>query len=391
MKLLIGGDVCITEDSLNIYNHGGLNNLFQKELIKMFKETDFSIINIECPMTEFSNPILKCGPNNKISNSAISILSDLQVTHASLANNHILDYGMEGMEETLDSLISRDIKPIGISYDNQFSCILSKSDINVGIISFADDEFNGFVTENGPINLYDPLTSFDMIKKLKEKCDYVVVLFHIGLEHYEYPTPNIQRICRKMVECGADFVTCQHSHCIGAFEKIGNCYILYGQGNFHFFRKNNNEKKWNNAILVELNFSKNKLEKPFWHFVNLNKGCLCLNEDVYDVVENFEKRSQEIRDKKFVNERFEGFCMSKMQPVELQLLRGSSNLNYYFNKLTNCRFVSATLPQKKSIGMSNVIRCSVHNEVIKCILKKINYNYNSKTNKNFINKGLKNG
>ena len=39
-----------------------------------------------------------------------------------------------------------------------------------------------------------------------------------------------------MAENGADVVICQHSHCIGCYEEYQGCYILYGQGNFHFAR-----------------------------------------------------------------------------------------------------------------------------------------------------------
>ena len=80
------------------------------------------------------------------------------------------------------------------------------------------------------------MESLDHIQNLKDQCDYVIVLYHGGKEHYRYPSPYLQRVARKMVEKGADLVVCQHSHCIGCYEKYKDSMIIYDQGNFIFER-----------------------------------------------------------------------------------------------------------------------------------------------------------
>ena len=42
--------------------------------------------------------------------------------------------------------------------------------------------------------------------ELKKQCDYVIVLYHGGKEHYRYPSPYLQKVCRKIVDKGADIV-----------------------------------------------------------------------------------------------------------------------------------------------------------------------------------------
>ena len=95
------------------------------------------------------------------------------------------------------------------------------------------------------------LESFDHIANLKDECDYVIVLYHGGKEYYRYPSPILQKVCRKMCDKGADLVICQHSHCIGCREEYKGSEIVYGQGNFIFVGTSNNEY-WNNALLIEL-------------------------------------------------------------------------------------------------------------------------------------------
>src|SRR5690606_27860319 len=78
---------------------------------------------------------------------------------------------------------------------------------------------------------------------------------HGGIEHYEYPSPRLQRVCRSMVRHGADLVLCQHSHLIGTVEKYRGGEILYGQGNaIYGYRPGNHA--WNTGLLVSVNLSR---------------------------------------------------------------------------------------------------------------------------------------
>lgn len=78
-----------------------------------------------------------------------------------------------------------------------------------------ENEFSSATMHSAGANPFDVLESFDDVQALKEHCDYVVVLYHGGKEFYRYPSPMLQRYCRKFIEKGASLVLCQHSHCIG--------------------------------------------------------------------------------------------------------------------------------------------------------------------------------
>ena len=97
--------------------------------------------------------------------------------------------------------------------------IIEKDGLKVGIYVCAEHEFS-IATEKLPgANPFDPLWSLDHIQKLKQQCDYVVVLYHGGKEEYRYPSPELQKVCRRISEKGADLVLCQHSNCVGCQEE----------------------------------------------------------------------------------------------------------------------------------------------------------------------------
>src|SRR5690606_7368823 len=105
----------------------------------------------------------------------------------------------------------------------------------------------------------DPYEDLDLIAELKRQVDCLVIIYHGGIEHYEYPSPSLQKKCRKFIDKGADFVTCQHSHCVGTLEEYANKKILYGQGNTLFGYRESDDS-WNQGLLVKLRLSKTDLE-----------------------------------------------------------------------------------------------------------------------------------
>mgnify|MGYP002235661412 CR=1 FL=1 len=115
---------------------------------------------------------------------------------------------------------------------------ISAGDIKIGFISFAEHEFT-IASENTPgANPFNEEDAIRVIHSLKNECDYVVALYHGGIEHYRYPSPQLQHRCRRLVDSGADYVICQHSHCIGCYETYDNSTIVYGQGISYLMPRN---------------------------------------------------------------------------------------------------------------------------------------------------------
>lgn len=160
----------------------------------------------------------------------------------------------------------------------------------VGLYACAEHEFS-IVDKGKPgANPFEPLESLDHVAALKAHCDFVVVLYHGGKEHYRYPSPNLRKICRKLIEKGADLVVCQHSHCVGCEEKYRDGTIVYGQGNFLF--DHSASEFWQTGLLVALDADFNVSYVPL-----VKDGCkvrLAQKAQAEDVLDSFKARSSEI-------------------------------------------------------------------------------------------------
>lgn len=140
-----------------------------------------------------------------------------------LANNHILDQDQQGLVSTCSVLDAAGIAYTGVGQTPEEAAkpyIFECDGKRIGVYACAEHEFSIVTEHSAGANPIDLLETPDHVAALKEQCDYVIVLYHGGKEHYRYPSPNLQKVCRKLVEKGADLVVCQHSHCIGCEEKI---------------------------------------------------------------------------------------------------------------------------------------------------------------------------
>ena len=253
MKLLIGGDLVPTKSNISLFENAEAETLLGKDLLALLESADYRLFNLEVPLTDAVTPIDKCGPNLIASTAAIAGIKTIGADFVTLANNHILDHGEKGLTSTMEELSRAGIDFAGAGkslLEAKKPHIVNLNGKCVGIYCCAEHEFSIATPHTAGANPFEPLESLDHIAELKQQTDYVVVLHHGGKEYYRYPSPNLQKVCRKMIEKGADLVVCQHSHCIGCQEKWQSGTIVYGQGNFLFDDSEN--ECWQTSLLVEL-------------------------------------------------------------------------------------------------------------------------------------------
>ncbi len=234
-KILIAGDFLPTETNKFLFENGAVQELFGQEILSLFADSDYRIVNVEGPFTDSNSSIRKSGPCLKGSEKAFGVISQLHIDTVSLANNHIMDYGIEGLRSTIRHLDEAGISHCGAGKDKEEAgqpYVFDVLDKKVGLFSCAEYEFTIATEEKPGANPFDSMEIPDILAGLKRKTDYVIVLYHGGKEYYRYPAPYVQYRCRKMIEKGADLVVCQHSHCIGCREEYKDGLIVYGQGNF---------------------------------------------------------------------------------------------------------------------------------------------------------------
>ena len=311
MKILIGGDIVPKTDEVKqLFVEGDTKTLFG-DVCDLIKSADRTIINLECALTNSDNEIAKFGPCLKADPRCADTLKKLGVTDVTLSNNHVFDFGIEGLKDTIDSLERVGLPYTGVGEndtDSRKPYVIEQEGKKIGIINVCEHEYSYALPDRMGANPYDPYLTMQDIRELKKRTDYLIVLYHGGKEHCKYPSPRLRNLCREMVLCGADVVLTQHSHCIGCYEEYEGGHILYGQGNFHFCWAGHQEL-WYTSLLVELEINKT-LSIKFIPLVTLEKGIdVATGAKAEEIMEAFKLRNEELANGKW-RDGWHAFCES---------------------------------------------------------------------------------
>ena len=362
VKISILGDICPTDDFKSFWENEKLEEVLSSSL----KESDFSLVNFECPATEIEKGIEKCGPCQKANPSIISTIRKTGIHLISLSNNHIKDFGEDGVLDTMKYCQREGLSYVGAGSNKAEAAkpyFFEVKGKRFAVLSFAEFEFNG-ATETSPgANVFDVYSSVEQIQVARQQCDFLIVLYHGGIEHYRYPSPELQKKCRLMVRLGANAVICQQSHCIGTYEHYQNSYILYGQGNAIFGYRENNPA-WNEGLLLSLTVHDDELKVNYKLLKAIHNGICFANESEESKrLQQLASDSEKLLDDKFIWKGWNEFCtmqaaldMPLLASWPLQMIRMNRWLkNRLFKWLTSKRARMATM---------NFLHCDALREVV---------------------------
>ena len=195
----------------------------------------------------------------------------------SLANNHILDYGQQGLIDTINILKNNEILYIGAGLNLKDAFSLKVKEINgvkIGFLAFT--EFGSqywWPKENSPGVAYLPEKNFryakEEIEKAKKSVDILMVSLHAGEEYKKEPTDFQRKFAKMAIEAGADIVVGHHSHVIQPIEQYKNGWIAYSLGNFIFDQYFSNDTM--KGEILEVDIKNKKIEKVEGKEFRLNK------------------------------------------------------------------------------------------------------------------------
>lgn len=196
----------------------------------IFRHDDMTLVNFEGTFTDSKYVPDKKKGNDfifNISPSYVNVLTDNYIEAVSLENNHVMDHGDEGYEETIQTL-----RDAGIVYSTSTQMgVYSVKGIEIAMLSYlCIDRYDKPI--GGYNNLYEKVEAD--IRATKQLYPIVIVSFHWGIEKYYRPTENQLKMGRLAVDAGADLVVGHHSHRINPIEEYKGVYICYSLGNFCF-------------------------------------------------------------------------------------------------------------------------------------------------------------
>ena len=360
-----------------MFEEGKGEALVGKELYEILKQSDLNVFNLEVPLTDASTPINKFGNNLKSPTKTIYGYKALEPIFLTLANNHSLDHGVEGLTTTLELLKKHDIKNAGAGANVKAAkkpFIFEKEGIRIGFYLCAEHEFTVASCHTMGANPFDVLESFDDVEALKKTCDYVIVLYHGGKEFYRYPSPMLQRYCRKFVDKGADLVICQHSHCIGSREDYGKGTIIYGQGNFIFNSEFyiHHKEFVKDSLLISVEATKDTFVVSEVPIRGTERGTrLATESEAIETLTEYKKRSENIRDAHFVAQAYKDFADTHVKRYLREFL-GRSFIIRAINGLFGRKLMQLILGKTSYLAIQNYLECEAHHELFLRGIKNIN-------------------
>lgn len=372
MQLLIAGDLVPTESNIELFKEADAFQLLGEELRRVWDAVDYRIFNLETPLVDIATPIDKCGLNLAAATDTITGIAKLNPSLISLANNHIFDHGMQGLQSTIDLLKNNGISYCGAGMnaaDAKEAFTIYDSGEKIGVYACAEHEFSIATSNSAGANPFDPLESLDHIYDLKKDHDFVIVLYHGGKEHYRYPSPYLQKVCRKMVEKGADLVVCQHSHCVGCSEEYQGSTIVYGQGNFIF--DHSESEYWQTSLLIKVAVNKEVVIEYIPLIKYNNSVRLATGNVAEEILGGFRQRSEEISNPDIVESKYHQFALDQVQSY-LRILSGTGKwMSRIDRKLLKGFLINRKYSRQQLLAIQNCIECEAHSELMLKGIKEI--------------------
>ncbi|MBO5930328.1 MAG: CapA family protein, partial [Clostridia bacterium] len=195
-SMIFAADVVPTKSNVEAFCEGKMETIIDDGIFSYWKDADFRFLNLEVSLTDVETPIKKCGPALIAPTASVKGYKQLDPTLLGLCNNHILDQDEAGLADTIRTLEENGIAYTGVGENVKTAWkpyIYEKDGKKIGIYSCAEHEFTLATDTRAGANPFEPLDSLDHIADLKKECDYVIVVYHGGKEHYRYPSPRLKK------------------------------------------------------------------------------------------------------------------------------------------------------------------------------------------------------
>lgn len=219
------------------------------DLLKPFERISRYLTNCDILFLNLEGPIFE-GPNKRadvtsiLSNHTIIIewLISQKKPIINLSNNHIMDYGVEGLKHTISILKKHNLHFLGVGNNEEEAnqeLIVEVRGRRIGFLAYtsAEPHIGAIIAGHdkaGCASYRDIDKLIRKIESLKTNVDVICVSLHWGHEYFFYPSPEQVYTAHKMVDAGADYVIGHHPHVLQGIEHYNGSLIMYSLGNLFF-------------------------------------------------------------------------------------------------------------------------------------------------------------
>ncbi|MBD3109580.1 CapA family protein [Bacillus sp. AGMB 02131] len=193
---------------------------FVKGLNNIFIEDDFSMVNLETPLTDATVAADKQF-RFKGAPSYAGILEMAGIESVNIANNHTFDYLQKGYDDTIATLENYKIGYFG----DPHKYIATVKAIKIGVL--------GYKGWNDTAELREKVQK-DIADLRDQGAQIVIVHYHWGIEREYVPLASQQTLAKYTIDSGADLILGHHPHVVQGIEEYKGKLIVYSLGNFMF-------------------------------------------------------------------------------------------------------------------------------------------------------------
>ena len=375
MKVLIAGDFAPRARLAKQIEEKKYSEVFSDDIREIIKSADFSFVNFESPIVEDGyKPIPKCGPNLRCTPEAAEAVKYAGFTGVTMANNHILDFGAEGLRKSVECCKAQKLDIVGVGRNLKEAekvLYLEKEGNSIAVINCCEHEFSIATETESGANPLNPVRQFYAIQEAKKKADHVLVIVHGGHEMFQLPSPRMVETYRFFIDAGADAVVNHHQHCYSGYETYKGKPIFYGLGNFCFDEEGDNVDSWYEGYMVQLEIENVNIKHTLYPYKQYKEEpTVDIINDTTCFYENITKLNAIISDPIALNKTTELYYKNTVnlfktiyQPYDNRIL----------NKLYRMHLLPSLISKKKWLLILNYINCEAHRDkqisTLKTIIK----------------------
>ena len=240
VTLAFGGDVHFERSSASALS-GGL-----AAITPLLSRADLTMVNLETAVTSGGTPAAK-EYTFRAPPSAFGALSAAGVDVVTLANNHGMDYGVDGLRDTLASAREADVPLVGAGQDETAAFAPFRTEVHGQRLAFLgatqvldsglEADWTAGPGKPGLASAKNEERLLAAVRAARADGDTVVVDLHWGQEQRSCPLDRQSGLARRLVDAGADVVVGSHAHVLLGGGWLSGAYVDYGLGNFVFYAR----------------------------------------------------------------------------------------------------------------------------------------------------------
>lgn len=213
---------------------GGYGPLLEA-LAAAFSDADAAFVNLEFPVIAGAGAA--AGLRQAHEEALLPALREAGVSAVSLANNHVMDAGPEGLLQTLEALDRAGLGHFGAGRDLSAARQPWRSEVRgLRLVALGYGETAGSRHDPvGPcIAPFDAELVAEDVRRWRREADVLVVAAHWGAMYVDYPPPRVIEMARRLAAAGTDVVLGHHPHVLQGVRREGRCLVCYSLGDAVF-------------------------------------------------------------------------------------------------------------------------------------------------------------